>query len=62
MTRLDLFTALQSSTEGLATECRSVRGGLPGSVWESYTVMVNTQGGAIVLCVADAAQHRKEQP
>jgi hypothetical protein len=50
-----LFTALQSITEGINTEFNSARGCLPSSFWESYTVMVNTQGGAIVLCVADAA-------
>jgi ATP-dependent DNA helicase RecG len=60
MSQLDLFSALQSSTEGLDTEFKSARGGMPGSFWESYASMANTQGGTIVLRAADAAQQRKE--
>jgi hypothetical protein len=42
MRQLDLFSALQSSTEGIDTEFKSARGGV-----------ANTQGGTIVLCVAE---------
>ena len=62
MRQLALFTALQSTTEGIDTEFKSARGGMPGSVWESYVAMANTRGVTVVLGVADAAQHRKEQP
>jgi len=41
MRQLDLFAALQSSTEGIDTEFKSARGGMPGSFWESYAVMAN---------------------
>jgi len=41
MRQLDLFSALQSSTEGIDTEFKSARGGL-----------ANTQGGTVVLGVA----------
>ena len=53
MRQLDLFSTLQSSTEGIATEFKSARGGIPGSFWKSYSAMANTQGGAIVLGAAE---------
>ena len=62
MTRLALFTALQSTAEGIDTEFKSARGGMPGSFWESYSAMANTQGGTIVLGLADAAQLRNLLP
>ena len=55
MRQLDLFYALQSSTEGIDTEFKSARGGMSGSFWESYSAMANTQGGTIVFGVAEKA-------
>ena len=53
MRQLDIFPALQSYTEGIDTEFKSARGGMPGSFWESYSAMAKTQGGTIVLGVAE---------
>lgn len=47
MQQIDLFSALQSRTGGIATEFKSARGGA-----------ANTQGNTIVLGVADTAQLR----
>ncbi len=49
MRQRDLFTALQSSTEGIDTEFKLARGGMPGSFWASYAAMANALGGTIVL-------------
>ncbi len=34
-------------------EFKSARGGIPGSLWESYSAMANTDGGVIVLGIED---------
>lgn len=51
MRHIDFFSALQSSTNGIDTEFKSACGGMPGSFWESYSAMANTQRGTIVLVV-----------
>ena len=44
-----IFTALQSSAEGIDTEFKSTRGVLLGSLWASYAAVANTQGGTILF-------------
>jgi ATP-dependent DNA helicase RecG len=53
MRQLDLFAALQPTSESVDTEFKSARGGLPGGFWETYSAMANTQGGTIVMGVVE---------
>ncbi len=45
---------LMDGAENAEVEFKSAKGGLPESFWESFSSFANTNGGIIVLGIADA--------
>ena len=50
--------SLLRTGENISLECKKAEGGLPNSIWETYSSFANTDGGIILLGVEEKAGHQ----
>ena len=54
---MDIWTELEQYRENGFVEAKEALGGLPESLWESYSAFANAEGGVILLGVGEREDH-----